>query len=54
MWIAYRIGLAVIALIALIALFVCQYRLSSRLARREAEDLAKFASEPLPDAEGRR
>ncbi|WP_180863033.1 hypothetical protein [Cupriavidus pauculus] len=35
MWIAYRIGIAVIAVAALIALFVCQYRLSSRVSRRE-------------------
>ena len=37
MWIVYRLVLAAIALIALIALFVCQYRLSARLARREAQ-----------------
>ena len=37
MLIVYRFGLAAIALIALIALFVCQYRLSARLARREAK-----------------
>ncbi|WP_066740895.1 hypothetical protein [Cupriavidus sp. D384] len=31
-WMAFRIGIAVIALLALIALFVCQYRLSSRVS----------------------
>jgi len=36
MWIAFRIGIAVVALIALLALFICQYRLSERLSRREA------------------
>lgn len=35
MWIVFRIGIAVIALMALIALFVCQYRLSSRVSRQE-------------------
>lgn len=35
MWIAYRIGIAAIALVALIALFVCQYRLSSRISQRD-------------------
>ena len=35
MWFAVRIGIAGIALLALIALFVCQYRLSSRVSRRE-------------------
>lgn len=34
MWMAYRIGIAVIALVALVALFACQYRLSSRVSRR--------------------
>lgn len=34
-WIVFRIGIAVIALGALIALFACQYRLSSRVSRRE-------------------
>lgn len=40
MWIAYRIGIALVALAGLLALFICQYRLSSRLSnhlsRREA------------------
>lgn len=36
MWIAFRIGIAVVALVALLALFICQYRLSDRLSRREA------------------
>lgn len=46
MWMAYRIGIAGIAVVALIALFVCQYRLSSRVSRhlpqvrrREGEDV---------------
>jgi len=34
MWMAFRIGIAVIALVALIVLFACQYRLSSRVSRR--------------------
>lgn len=34
MWMACRIGIAVIALVALVALFACQYRLSSRVSRR--------------------
>ncbi|GJG94827.1 hypothetical protein [Cupriavidus pauculus] len=33
---AFRIGIAVVALVALLALFICQYRLSDRLSRREA------------------
>lgn len=36
MWIAFRIGIAVVALVALLALFITQYRLSERLSRREA------------------
>jgi len=46
MWIVYRLGLAAIALIALIALFVCQYRLSTRLARREAQLGDRASEEP--------
>jgi len=46
MWIAYHLGLAAIALIALTALFVCQYRLSSRLARREAQLGDRAREEP--------
>ena len=44
MWFAVRIGIAGIALLALIALFVCQYRLSSRVSRREPT--------PRPRADG--
>jgi hypothetical protein len=38
MW-AFKLVLAVLALLALILLFVCQYRLTSSLGRRE-EDAA--------------
>jgi len=46
MWIIYRLGLAAIALIALIALFVCQYRLSIRIGRREARLGDRAREEP--------
>ncbi|CAG2149647.1 hypothetical protein LMG31506_04070 [Cupriavidus yeoncheonensis] len=38
MWV-YKLALAVLALLALILLFICQYRLTSALWRRE-EDAA--------------
>lgn len=36
MWIAYRFGIAAIAMFAIVALFFFQYRLATALARREA------------------
>ncbi|CAG2159397.1 hypothetical protein [Cupriavidus numazuensis] len=46
MWV-YKLGLAALALLALILLFVCQYRLTSSLWRREQDaahdrDIGRF------------